>query len=193
MPVKLLRVGQLCGHTRTGYWNTDEMWPIMFASSAHPSISAIPDFKGKVVDWVPVDIAARTISDILLSDQQQGGYAVHNIVNPSPIPWSELIEMLQEGRLGSSSNKKMDVVSMKAWVQRLSSQAEVGASPDEISGLRLLQFFESMALEEAEEEKKVFETEKTRGISESLRECGAFNQQWLSGNVRVWKETGFLS
>lgn len=190
MPIKLLRVGQLCGHTRTGYWNTDEMWPIMFASSTHLSISAIPDFRGKVVDWVPVDIAAGTIRDVLLSEKKQEEYAVHNIVNPSPIPWAELIGILQRGDL--SRVEKMNVVSMKEWVRRLSSQAEAGVSPDEISGLRLLQFFENMALEDVEEE-KMFETEKTRGISESLRECGSFNQQWLDSNVRVWKETGFLS
>jgi hypothetical protein len=162
----------------------------MFASSAHPSISAVPDFKGKVVDWVPVDIAAGTVSDILLFETEGERYSVHNIVNPSPIPWSKLVEMLQRGNL--TSVEKMDVVSVKEWVQRLISQAEAGASPDEISGLKLLQFFESMALEEAEEEKKVFETDKTGVISKSLRECGGFNQEWLDGNVRVWKETGFL-
>lgn len=187
MTIKLLRVGQLCGHTRTGYWNTDEMWPIMFASSAHPAISAIPDFRGKVVDWVPVDIAAGTVRDILLSNQNDI-YSVHNVVNPSPIAWSELVGMLQKGNLGPN---EMNVVSMKEWVERLTSQVEAGTSPDEISALRLLPFFEDMALEE-EEEKKIFETEKTRGISKSLRECGGFSQLWLDGNVKVWKETGFL-
>ncbi len=80
---------------------------------------------------------------------------------------------------------------MEEWVQRLTSLSENGASPDEIPGLRLLQFFESMVLEK-DEEGKVFETGKTRGISKNLRACGGFNQKWVDGNVRVWREVGFL-
>ncbi|KAE8449261.1 hypothetical protein EG329_008428 [Mollisiaceae sp. DMI_Dod_QoI] len=198
IPIKLLRVGQLCGHTRTGYWNIDEMWPIMFATSAHPSISAIPSFPRKVIDWIPVDTAAKTVGDILLQsktgDEEIGeNYAVHNIVNPSPIPWSELVSMLQSSALVLSSppTSTLSPIPMEEWVQRLTSLSENGASPDEIPGLRLLQFFESMVLEK-DEEGKVFETGKTRGISKNLRACGGFNQKWVDGNVRVWREVGFL-
>ncbi|CZR53994.1 uncharacterized protein PAC_03877 [Phialocephala subalpina] len=210
LPVKLLRIGQLCGHTRTGYWNVDEMWPIMFASSAHPDVSSIPEFKGKVVDWVPVDVAARTVSDVLLSgrgdgesgvvevgqgqEKKVGTYSVHNIVNPAPILWSDLVSMLRSSLVSTSSSKlnKIEAIPMKDWVQRLASLAEAAASPNEVPGLRLLQFFESLAEEEGEEEGKIFETAKTQEISECLRECGRFNQGWINCNIKSWKEIGFL-
>jgi len=38
----------------------------------------------------------------------------------------------------------------------------------------------------------LFETEKTRGVSASLRDCGAFCGEWIEGNVKVWREGGFL-
>lgn len=167
------------------------MWPIIFASSAHPSVSAIPGFKMKMVDWVPVDVAARTVGDILLSGNEEG-YKVHHVVNPCPIPWESLVQMLQGSKLVSVEGKKMDCIPMKEWVQRLAALAEAGASPDEVPGLRLLQFFESMALEEEEERTKFFETAKTREISESLRGCETFNQGWVDGNVKSWKMIGFL-
>lgn len=160
----------------------------MFATSAHPSLSAIPEFKGKVVDWVPVDVAAGTVTDILLAEGER--YKVHNVVNPCPIPWGELVKMLQASGLVKEGGK-MEVVSMKVWVERLMGLAESGVSPDDVSGLRLLQFFEGMAEEDEEEEKK-FETSKTRAVSGNLRGCGGFNQGWVDGNVRVWREIGFL-
>ncbi|KAG4444297.1 hypothetical protein IFR05_000272 [Cadophora sp. M221] len=66
LPIKLLRVGQLSGHTTTGHWSTDEMWPILFATSFRPEMGALPIFtggeKGKMVDWIPVDVAAGVIT-----------------------------------------------------------------------------------------------------------------------------------
>ncbi|KAH8656954.1 hypothetical protein BGZ60DRAFT_531819 [Tricladium varicosporioides] len=189
IPIHLLRVGQLGGSAKTGHWNTSEMWPIMFATSLHPDFELFPKFDDKHVDWIPVDIAANTISDILLASPSIGNeevnYEVHNIVNPKPIPWSKLVSMLQAQKEGVKG------VEMKDWVAKLNTLADRGASPDEIPGLRLLQFFEGMA-EGGDGESKVFETGKTQEISEALRNCGEFSQSWLEGNMRVWRESGFV-
>ncbi|KAF4627482.1 hypothetical protein G7Y89_g10673 [Cudoniella acicularis] len=186
IPIHLLRIGQLAGSTRTGHWNTSEMWPILFATSLHPSFSSIPTFLSKSVDWIPVDIAAATITDILLTKNldSESKYEVHNIVNPHPIPWSSLIHMLQ------SQRKDLQEIPMGTWVKRLNTFLESGMNADELPGLRLLQFFEGMAGDESES--KVFKTGKTQKISASLRGCEAFCEDWLRGNLRVWGESGFL-
>ena len=192
--VVLLRVGQLCGSTGTGMWNTNEMWPIMFATSFHPGMKCIPAFADKVVDWIPVDVAAKSISEVLISSaksqpEEDNKYSVYNIVNPHSIPWSELITMLQASSYNSG---KLEVVSMTEWVSRLSALSST-LSPDELPGLKLLQFFENMAGSEGEGEQfRLFETEKTMGISEGLRECKPFCREWIEGNLKVWKEKGFL-
>jgi hypothetical protein len=180
------------------------MWPILFATSAVPEMNALPRFEGKSVDWIPVDIAASTISDILLSPKpkatsvskgEEGEYNVHNITNPHPIPFSSLLTMLQP-LLSCNNPHPLEIIDMKAWVARLNSLADRGMDPVEVPGLKLLQFFENMATEEGGggEGGKVlpFETEKTRGVSASLRDCGAFCGKWIEGNVRVWREGGFL-
>ena len=159
----------------------------------------IPSFEGKVVDWIPVDVAARCIGEVLLcrsrggeEEERKDNYAVHNIVNPSSVPWSDLIPMLER----SANAPTLEVVSMTAWVARLSALS-TNLSPDELPGLKLLQFFENMALEEETEGKKggkgrVFKTEKTRAVSKALGECRPFSMEWLQRNFEVWRDSGFL-
>ncbi|KAH7370594.1 male sterility protein [Rhexocercosporidium sp. MPI-PUGE-AT-0058] len=228
LPIKLLRVGQLSGHTRTGHWSTDEMWPIMFATSFHPDVGALPLFEGKSVDWIPVDIAAGTIVEVLLQDSEGGvagekqdagrgeggNYDVHNIVNPHSISWSTLVDMLQDSRR-KNGQEKLQEISMREWTKRLvalSSSTTTMSKQDKqpLPGLRLLQFFEDMAAAESGEantkdddvkggenqgggeKSKVFQTDKTRGMSSSLRECEVFNGEWVAAYLRGWREGGFL-
>lgn len=170
------------------------MWPIMFATSAHSAIKALPLFPGKMVDWVPVDIAAQTISDVLLhepsSPSAENGYAVHNIVNPNLIEWFELVEMLQSSSLADNGLEEVD---MKEWVSRLNTLANTGISSTALPGLKLLHFFESMLdEEEGHVVSKVFETGKSRGVSKALSECGAMRGEWIGMNVGRWREGGFL-
>jgi thioester reductase-like protein len=197
MNIKLLRVGQVSGSTLTGHWNTSEMWPIMFATSAHPSINALPLFPGKMVDWVPVDVAASAISDVLLHQRQsqEVRYSVHNIANPHPIKWEELVDMLQASNLLASRKEgAMEEVDMKEWVHRLTTLANSGADSQTVPGLKLLQFFENMLNEEeGHVVSKLFQTEKTRGVSKALRECSGMRQEWIDANVARWREAGFLS
>ncbi|KAL2066412.1 hypothetical protein VTL71DRAFT_2483 [Oculimacula yallundae] len=256
LPIKLLRVGQLSGHTSTGHWSTDEMWPIMFASSFHSNMKALPLFEGeKSVDWIPVDVAAGTIRDVILQPSGSGSgsgssemeqelrssedettdlkkgelYNVHNIANPHPISWNALISMLQSIRTRNGQDE-VEEISMREWTRRLvalsttlpttASTSTTSNTPatNTIPGLRLLQFFEDMAASEPEpqpnpkpkpkentqEEIKeknieeagrvlVFETEKTRGVSPALRECGVFNEGWVERYLRVWREGGFMA
>jgi thioester reductase-like protein len=191
--VVLLRVGQLCGSTSTGHWNTSEMWPIMVATSFHPSMNCIPNFPGKMVDWIPVDVAASAVMDILLSSsaKEDGvSYSVNNIVNPRSITWEELVGMLQDVKI-NRGGRRMAEVSMSTWVARLAQLADEGVDANELPGLKLLQFFENMA-EGGTEESKIFETAKSRETSQALRECLPFCTEWVAKNLKVWKESGFL-
>ena len=199
IPIHMLRVGQMCGSTKTGHWNTDEMFPIMFATSAHPQIKAVPVFPNKAVDWIPVDVAAESITQILLPESDSksigtptsGVYEVHNIVNPYPILWSKLVDMLQVSLLvPNSARNRLEEVSMAEWVRRLNVVANSDADTSDISGLRLLGFFEEMVDDDSES--KVFDTEKGRDKSKSLRDLEPFSSAWLAGNIKVWKMKNFL-
>jgi len=169
------------------------MWPIMFATSAAPEIAALPVFEKKIVDWIPVDVAGKAVVDVLThearldEEDELGKYEVHNIVNPSRIPWSELVALLQKSDLTPT---KMEEISMRDWIARLSKAGEDPKSA--IPGLRLLGFFEGM-VEEGDEESKVFETAKGRKVSGAMRECAPMCREWVDGNVAKWRRDGFLN
>jgi len=55
----VFRVGQLSGDSERGIWNASEAWPMML--SAVKIIKSLPDLKNEVLDWLPVDIAARAL------------------------------------------------------------------------------------------------------------------------------------
>jgi thioester reductase-like protein len=187
--IRILRVGQLCGSTRTGLWNTSDMYPILFATSFHPRMRCIPTFPTRPVDWVPIDTAARTISQLLLLSpkspphhQHNPPYTVHNIVNPHPISWPALLSIL---------NHPLQEIPMKDWVRRLTILANDGlaADADAVPGLRLLGFFERMA---TDARGAVFETARTRELSPALRACGPVCKEWIDANLETWRRDGFF-
>lgn len=71
--VRILRIGQLCGDTVTGYWNEKEGWPLLIRTAqttgslpdltevGFPSTRAI-EANVQEPSWLPVDLAAQTMS-----------------------------------------------------------------------------------------------------------------------------------
>lgn len=74
--VHILRIGQLCGDTQTGYWNEKEGWPLLIRTSqttgclprisevsiiftAHGSLGGTDLIQEP--SWLPVDLAAHTM------------------------------------------------------------------------------------------------------------------------------------
>jgi hypothetical protein len=186
------------------------MYPILIATSFHPRMRCIPTFASRSVDWLPVDVAAQCISQLLLSqrnnakiargkhkqqqqyrevDEEENTYTVHNIVNPERIPWSSLLSIIQSSMTGGP----VEEIPISEWVRRLTSLADQGVTVTDLPGLRLLGFFERMAEEEdGGAADKVFETGRSRELSSALRECGPVCKEWLERTLKVWREDGFL-
>ena len=178
----MLRVGQLCGHARTEHWNTDVWVPILVATRAR--LGALLEMVGKSVGWVSVDVAAATVSDLLLSPadpNSKSGYAVHNRVNPKPIPWPPFLELLQAA-LAAEGNERLGEVSTHEWVRRLN-----GVADEDVPELRLLAVFEDMAGDESVGEG--FETGSSEEMSGTLRGCGEMCGECLAGNLRAWRKS----
>ncbi|KAI9738863.1 MAG: putative NRPS-like protein biosynthetic cluster [Cirrosporium novae-zelandiae] len=212
----ILRVGQLCGDTRTGWWSTNDMWPIMFKTSSHLGILPTLKYGSQTVDWVPIDIAADTIRDIILSSSSPTPpkLKIHNITNPHPIPWSTLqTHLLSSLPLSPHKHKPLlTPTPLPTWTKtlKLLSQQQNPPPPSisECPGLKLLDFFEGMADEEEEEEEgeggggeseekgrgneRIFNTEATCAVSERLRNCGEVGGGWVEKWVEGWKGVGFL-
>jgi hypothetical protein len=153
-----------------------------------------------MVDWIPVNVAGKSIVEILTHHQhptfgaEKGGhaYTVHNIVNPHRVPWKDLIAMLRgSGILGKGG--KLRQVSMVEWVGLLNKAADEGVSADELPALRLLGFFEHMAAGTNKSGNGiVFETAGSQAISPALAACQGYRAEWLAASVSRWKEDGFI-
>jgi len=123
----IVRLGQLTGG-RNGYWKTTEWIPSMIGSGHF--LRALPN-RSNTVNWLPVDVAAASIVDML--DSPPG---VYHLTHPSPVSWT--IPMREVARL-------MDVplVPYTQWLTSLEKQAlSQTAKPLQSNpALRLLDFF----------------------------------------------------
>ena len=167
------------------------MYPIMFATSKQ--MDAIPTFSGRVVDWLPVDVAAGVITDLVLDPPHQDiseSYTVHNIVNPRRIQWSALLSIVQDA-ISSAGGKPLEQISIQEWTRRLSDQDSTNSELiKHLPALRLLSFFEGM-LSEEEEKPRLFNTKKTERLSKTLRASAPINRELMELYMRRWEESGF--
>ncbi|KAK7461264.1 hypothetical protein VKT23_008439 [Stygiomarasmius scandens] len=99
----IVRVGQLCGDTRTGAWNQKEWVPNLVKTSLE--IGKVPVVDEKIA-WVPIDIAASALIEIQFS--LSTGARVLHLVHPKPISWSSFAYSLH-----------VSVVSWSEWVALL--------------------------------------------------------------------------
>ncbi|RDW87990.1 hypothetical protein BP6252_00022 [Coleophoma cylindrospora] len=176
MPVRLLRVGQLCGHSRLGVWTETEMWPIMIATGLD-YMNAMPLFdESHTVNWLPVDACARAVESIIINDSTER-YTVNNLAHPKPIGWSALLDLLAE-----VSGKTFARIPIAEWVASLETLAE-GSSVD-VPGIKLLGFFQQMATNVSSEELEIV-VEKVVGV-EPLNAVAV--RGWLSR----WGKSGFV-
>lgn len=179
IPVRILRVGQLCGHSRLGAWNNTEMWPTMIMAGLD-HLDAMPSLQTNV-DWLPVDFCAEAISDVVFHNTAEASYGVCNLINPSAISWEQLVHLLEE-----AYGRKVQRVDIKEWVSRLEAIAESESlGVKELPALKLLGFFQSMAEGNGNGEGVEF----VAGSVEKGRRIGVdMVKRWLE----VWRRTGYL-
>ena len=81
------------------------------------SLGYLPNYI-PAVDWIPVDVLASTILDILhLKILTEEKVQVYNIVNPQLTPWTSLIPTV----LSRLSHQNIQVIelSISKWIQRV--------------------------------------------------------------------------
>ncbi|KAB2574528.1 Non-canonical non-ribosomal peptide synthetase FUB8 [Lasiodiplodia theobromae] len=195
-PVKLFRVGQLCGHSSLGVWNSTEMWPIMI-STGLKHLHALPSLPSTSVNWLPVDICASSIASAL-SAASHSTYTVHNLVNPSTISWSTFLSALAAAAPSTSaSTQPFQTVSMHEWVAMLEKAADEEGRSGEVPGLKLLGFFQEMAgagLEgsDAETESRGKNGEGVEFATSSVREARPVDVEMVRLWLKRWIDEGFV-
>jgi thioester reductase-like protein len=187
------RVGQIAGPVNgntVAVWNTAEWLPSLIITSI--SLGFLPDSLGielNKVDWMPVDILAKGVVEIGTHlTAGAAGAEVFNVLNSKHVSWGEIIPSITAS-VKEHSGKRMDVVPLSVWLQKLQETAE-GYTADASHlvlthpAIKLQEFYESRMLES----KHVvnWETGRTLDRSKALREMPAVSGKWVEKWVEGW-------
>ena len=135
------------------------------------------------VAWIPVDITAKIIIDLLFSDLKDEQLPAvwtkyHNIVNPQPGVWEALVPAITK-----HFDNKVEPVSFGTWFEALKATASRTDDVAKNPGIKLLEFFEQMATAGAEIE---LETELTVKKSPAMSGLVAVGPEWMEIWLRQW-------
>ncbi|CAE7178027.1 hypothetical protein HRS9139_03087 [Pyrenophora teres f. teres] len=178
--ISVVRVGQLAGASASGIWNTKEAWPMMLSTAS--LIHCLPDLGSELLDWLPVDLAAKAYLQTTNADIEGARMPVYHVLNPHQEPtWHQMLLWLQK-------KDKFDIVSPREWVQRLEQSDE-----SEHSALKLLGLWkeayaggESEGDGEAKEDpRKQFDIQETSRRVEALRDVMPLDEEYV-GKVWDW-------
>ncbi|CEI89605.1 hypothetical protein RMCBS344292_03956 [Rhizopus microsporus] len=178
-PCFIERLGQVCGDTEHGVWNVSEQYPLMFIGGAR-MMKKMPRLD-TVIDWIPVNYAAASISEIMLHTSTLQAFtdmSVYHVVNPNTIMWSDILSVMKEAGM------VFDVVSPSEWVQELSDDMNNPA-------YRLLPFYKTNLTDSFK--MPVWQTERTRKASPTLNKAPAVNPILFTKYLKYWEQKGFLS
>jgi thioester reductase-like protein len=202
IPVDIARVGQLAGpalHGEKGAWPAQEWIPSLIKSSQ--TLRVLPTSLGPsdIVDWIPVDIAAHVVVDLLQSGSENALASrsmkkarrearFFHIVNPRRTSWSNILPDIRTC-LSDATRE----ISIEEWVDCLKSSAKGrdGALKDEIANpaLKLMDTFDHIqdrAIRFPDARSAILDTKKTATMSSTLASLEAVNEKWMNLWLRQW-------
>jgi carbohydrate kinase (thermoresistant glucokinase family) len=176
---RVLRVGQIVADTVHGVWNATEAIPLMIQSAL--TVGALPRLQ-ESPSWTPVDVIAKAVTEISLSD---AGSVVANVTNAKSFSWTDdLLPALREAGL------QFDEVEPKEWVRRLreSSQDAVANPP-----IKLADFFASKYDKDTFGPSRTYETSVARTFSPSLDEAPVLDPLFVKTFVKQFQAAAWQS
>ena len=131
--VRILRIGQLCGSTKSGIWNRQEAWPLMLDVGIRHMSGKLPDLHAAGLgrlDWLPVDLAARSILEIAFQPRKRRapdvdlGALVYHVANSSSsgTTWRDVQDWLvglDADEIGSGIKESIRIVPVEMWLDSL--------------------------------------------------------------------------
>ncbi|KAL9606067.1 MAG: hypothetical protein Q9179_000747 [Wetmoreana sp. 5 TL-2023] len=211
----IVRVGQLVGSTTAASWSPTEHLPAIFKSSQ--SLGALPDISGTLC-WIPLDIAAASLLEILFQPHTPPTSPVYHLENPVRQSWPDMLAALSRilsrspfptpssspstSSASSSpppSSSKTDhatttakdalpLIPFTAWLQKVRAEPDLDRNP---AG-RLIGFLEESFMQLGTGA-LVLDTKEARGVSRTLREVGAVvDEALLQRYIDFWKADGVM-
>lgn len=188
MPASVIRAGQLAGPYGEGQpWNKHEWLPSIVISSK--ALSMVPERLGNQdeIDWVPMDLAARSVIDMSESRTQpdQDVLAVAHLVNPQAVSWSKIVPTVRDA-LEAETGNKVEVVPFRQWLDELKKSP---ATPEEVEkkpGIKLIDFYEGLLSEGGGLPQ--LSTSETEKLSTTVRTMKAVDEGLMKKWLGQWRE-----
>ncbi|KAI4236743.1 MAG: hypothetical protein LQ349_002368 [Xanthoria aureola] len=189
----IVRIGQLSGSQISGYWSTKEHFPALVKASK--AIGHLPELQGvsspsivhltslnqlivkQTLSWLPVDTAARSITDLLLRQDSKG--LVAHVENPVRQSWTDVCSIL-EYHLGISPRSRLPYA---VWLDKVSKFDQIPSD--------LMEFFEHDFLQMSGGS-MVLDTKECRERSPTLKSAGAIGPYLIRLYLSFWHRCGFL-
>lgn len=165
VPIVVHRVGQVSGHSRTGFWSASEAIPrLLLSGQALGSLPRLPRYRPT---FLPSDVVARVVKRELLSTE--GGSRAVNHVAREPVAWAAYLDLLA----GSDAYGPFAVVeSTDEWCARVLSHPTRLPAADVLDFVRELEAVSAVSFEPS----PLDDEGTTAGASE--QEVGAWLRVW---------------
>ncbi|CAG8554863.1 7629_t:CDS:2, partial [Racocetra fulgida] len=184
--VSIIRIGQITSHTETGVWDPNEWVPMLLGIAGLSG--RMPTFDANL-DWIPVDVAAKAIIDLVSSDAIFRIQVFH-IGNPNPtITWVQYLDKLEE------SGMKFSRQELPKWLEKLWIDVEENSFDENVCSL-LTGHFNRMAFNPDNDKKNraLLDLTNTKSLTSVLSTCPSLNNDSLiKSNIDWLKDTGHLS
>lgn len=173
----VLRVGQISGPIHgNGAWNIWEWLPSLVVSSKFLGVA--PAELGSVVDWVPVDVLADIVSDLVDAVERYGSSPstrLWNVVNPHTTTWDKLLPAVKR--------VAPEMVSVDEWLARLEKTRESSTHIlDRNPGVKLVEFYKGMLTGGGPK----FSTNNLVSDSTAAANLGPVTQENMLSWMKVW-------
>lgn len=192
VPTTVVRAGQLAGlkEGKGSVWNRHEWLPSIVITSK--ALGIVPERLGNqdLVDWVPTDLAARSVVEIAearsLETREGKGQrtAVTHLVNPRTVSWSELVPSITQA-LSQETGRQIRAVPFKQWLEQLAKSPRTTEEAEKKPGIKLLDFYEGLAAEQGGLPRLA--TEKTAMLSKTVRTMEPVDEALMGKWVEEWR------
>ncbi|KAI7657936.1 acetyl-CoA synthetase-like protein [Hortaea werneckii] len=188
VPCTVARAGQLAGPSNgDSEWNRHEWLPSIVISSK--TMGAVPQDLGNqdLVDWVPMDLAGKTVRDLALSEHSSSTtneelVRVAHIVNPSTTTWPKLVPAIRES-LQEQTGKAIRTVSFGAWLDELKKTEPSPTEIEQKPALKLADFYEGLL---GHQGMPRLATERTSKISQTVARMQPVSDEMMRKWTQQW-------
>ncbi|KAI0441082.1 citrinin polyketide synthase [Xylaria telfairii] len=175
----VVRIAQISGSTKSGFWNPTEYIPFLIKSSQ--VLRVLPDLDG-TLSWYPVDGVASVLGELLMSET--ASELIYHIDNPSRQTWKDMMLTLCK----ALDLPHESIVPYHEWISRV---RRFRSSQSDNPALQLIEFFQNYFIPMSCGG-LILDTSKTKQHSKYLEAMGPVDEEVTMKYISSWKQSGFL-